>query len=148
MTLTVNNTCYAEVDFMLHSPIFRQRVDPIESWTSDSEHEKKHRFHYRLQTGQYFEDVACHGIRSLISHWFANQQLQTAHLEITFPKDDNNHTISLNVIDTQVRPQAFYSENGVYLPATLMYYQNVHKSDRLHLFLHHKGRFWIELRPD
>ncbi|MET4694543.1 hypothetical protein [Endozoicomonas lisbonensis] len=146
MTLTANPEQYAEVDFMLHSPIYRQTIEPIESWPRPIQNSRV--FNFRLKPGQCFQHIEFNSMLTLIGQWFASEQLYSAHLKIKFPDDDSDHAIDIRVMDTHFRRMKFYSENGAYLPETLRYYQDVHKSQVLDLYLHNSGRFWIELHPD
>lgn len=144
MILTANPEPYAETDFMLHSPIFNRGTQSIQSWPIPY---KNLRLHFKVQSGQRFEHIFFDTILELAGSWFNSNTVHSVHLKAFFPLDDDDHAIDISVIDTHLRRMKFYSENGAYLPDTLLYYQECHKSNVLDLYLHHSGRFWVELRP-
>ena len=148
MIPTVNPEPYAEVDFMLHSPIFNRGTTPISSWPAPPPRSQSQRFSFKLQPGQCFRHIDNDSILGLLGTWFSHDKLQSVHLKIFFLEDDADHAVDIHIIDTRYRRVKFFSENGAYLPDTLLYYQNAHKSNVLDLYLHHNGRFWIELRPE
>ncbi|UYM15865.1 hypothetical protein [Endozoicomonas euniceicola] len=131
---------------MLHSPIYRQTIEPIESWPLPEQNNCT--FDFKLKPGQSFQHIAFNSILTLIGQWFASEQIYCVHLKIRFPDDDSDHAIDIRVMDTQFRRIKFYSDNGAYLPDTLRYYQEAHKSQVLDLYLHNSGCFWIELHPE
>ncbi|AMO56601.1 hypothetical protein GZ77_03660 [Endozoicomonas montiporae] len=148
MTPTVEADQYAEVDFMLHTPIYRQSVELLESWPLSPPDQTIDTINANLSAGQCFQHIRFDSLLTLFGQWFANQQLYSLHLKIRFPVDDTDQAIDITVVDTRFRRIKFYSENGAYLPETLRFYQQTHKSQVLDLYLHNSGRFWIELYPD
>lgn len=149
MISAINPESCAEVDFMLHAPIYQHDIEPFDNWPAPLEYSTSPSvFCFKLQSGQEFYDINFELIPELFGLWFANDSVYSAHLKICFPENDSNHKIDIRVVDTQFRRIKFYSENGAYLPLILLYYQNAHKSRVLDLFVHKSGRFWIELIPE